>query len=301
MATSGPALRAGAGPGSKEFPVSVHPLSTTPPTIVPREKLDFGLDGDIPKYWFGDDAFKTRYFDSMSTTFPEGERYFICCVRDFRDQVSDERLRQEIKDFIRQEGQHGIVHSRFNDLLKAQGIDVDRLEGFTRTFLFDIMRRFFPRKHTLATTAACEHLTAIMAHSFFQRSDVMASADPRMMALYAWHAMEEMEHKAVAFDVMQKVAKVGYLRRIYTLFEVTIAFNLQMLIYTNIMLKTDGHSLWARTKMFAKGLWWLYGARGLYMSNLKPYLRYYKPGFHPWQETEPSCYQLWVDTFNRTG
>ena len=34
-------------------------------TIVPREKLDFGLDGDIPKYWFGGDAFKTRFFLSL--------------------------------------------------------------------------------------------------------------------------------------------------------------------------------------------------------------------------------------------
>ena len=97
-------------------------------TIVPREKLDFGLDGDIPKYWFGGDAFKTRFFDAMSTIFPEGERYFISCVRDYRDQVSDPKLLAEIKDFMRQEGQHGIVHSQYNERLKAQGIDVDALE-----------------------------------------------------------------------------------------------------------------------------------------------------------------------------
>ena len=63
--------------------------------IVPREKLDFDLDGDIPKYWFGGDAFKTRFFDAMSTIFPEGERYFISCVRDFRDQVNDPQLLAE--------------------------------------------------------------------------------------------------------------------------------------------------------------------------------------------------------------
>jgi predicted metal-dependent hydrolase len=86
--------------------------------IVPREKLDFDLEGDIPKYWFGGDAFKTRFFDAMSTIFPEGERYFISCVRDYRDQVSDPKLLAEIKDFMRQEGQHGIVHMTYNQRLK---------------------------------------------------------------------------------------------------------------------------------------------------------------------------------------
>ena len=81
---------------------------TQPQQIVPREKLDFGLDGDIPKHWFGGDPFKSRFFDAMSTIFPEGERYFISCVRDYRDQVSDPKLLQDIKDFMRQEGQHGL-------------------------------------------------------------------------------------------------------------------------------------------------------------------------------------------------
>ncbi|TAK84474.1 MAG: metal-dependent hydrolase, partial [Aquabacterium sp.] len=89
--------------------------------IVPREKLDFGLDGDIPKYWLEGDAFKSRFFDAMSIFFPEGERFFITCVRDFRDQITDPQLLKEAKDFTRQEGQHGMVHRQFNDRLKAQG------------------------------------------------------------------------------------------------------------------------------------------------------------------------------------
>src|SRR5690606_38080036 len=153
--------------------------------------------GDIPKYWFGNDPFKTRFFDAMSTIFPEGERFFISCVRDFRDQVTDPKLQQEVKDFIRQEAQHGMVHDQYNDRLRAQGIDVDRLENIEKYLLFDLMRKYVPKKHTLAVTAASEHMTAIMAHSFFARKEVLESADPRMRAMYAWHAMEEIEHKSV--------------------------------------------------------------------------------------------------------
>jgi predicted metal-dependent hydrolase len=269
--------------------------------IVPRDKLDFGLDGDIPQYWFGGHPFKSRFFDAMSTIFPEGERYFISCVRDYRDQVTDPQLAEDIKSFIRQEGQHGIVHTQYNDRLKAQGIDVDKLEAVNRKLLFGILRKYLPPKQTLAETAASEHMTAIMAHGFFARKEVLESADPRMRAMYAWHAMEEIEHKAVAFDVMQKVAKVGYLRRVFAMAVVTLGFNIHSLLVTRYMLKVDGFSRWERAKLWAQGLWWLYKPGGLYLSMLGHYIQYYKPGFHPWQQGQMQSYQLWLDTFNRTG
>ena len=274
---------------------------SSPHTIVPREKLDFGLDGDIPKYWFGGDAFKTRFFDAMSTIFPEGERFFISCVRDFRDQVTDPQLQLEIKDFIRQEGQHGIIHNQFNERLKAQGIDVDMLERIETKLLFGIMRKYVPKKHTLAVTAASEHMTAIMAHSFFERKEVLQHSDPRMRAMYAWHAMEEIEHKAVAFDVMQKVAKVWYPRRVLAMLEVTLGFTIHSLLVTRYMLKVDGFSRWQRTRMWAKGLWWLYGPGGLFSSIAGHYFQYFKPGYHPWKAGQMDSYQIWLDTFNRTG
>jgi len=274
---------------------------STPHDITPREKLDFDLQGDIPKYWFGGDAFKTRLFDAMSTIFPEGERYFISCVRDYRDQVTDPQLQRDIKDFIRQEGQHGIVHSQYNDRLKAQGIDVDMLEGRMRHLMFKVIRKYVPKAATLADTAAAEHMTAIMAHGFFERKEVLESADRRMRAMYAWHAMEEIEHKAVAFDVMQKVAKVGYTRRTIAMVLVTLGFNIHALLVTRYMLQVDGFSRWQRIKLFAKGLAWMFGPGGLYMPMFGHYIQYFKPGFHPWQMGQMRSYQLWLDTFNRTG
>jgi hypothetical protein len=274
---------------------------TTSHQIVPREKLDFDLKGDIPKYWCGGDIFKSRYFDAMSTLFPEGERFFISCVRDYRDQVTDPKLAQEIKDFIRQEGQHGIVHTQYNDRLKAQGINVDMLEGLLRKLFFQIARKVAPKAQTLAETAATEHLTAIMSECLFTNKRVMGHADKRVRAMYAWHAIEEVEHKSVAFDVMQKIAKVGYLRRVFALLAVTMGFNLYTLVVTAYILKCDGLSLWQRTKLMTKGIWWLYKPGGLYMPVLGQYLEYFKPGFHPWQTEHLKSYEAWLETYARTG
>jgi predicted metal-dependent hydrolase len=75
--------------------------------IKPREQLDFKLDKGLPRFWNGGDPYKTRFFDAMSLTFPIGERYFISSVRAYRDDIKDPKLAAEVKDFIRQEAQHG--------------------------------------------------------------------------------------------------------------------------------------------------------------------------------------------------
>jgi uncharacterized protein len=265
--------------------------------ITPRKGPDFGLDGDIPKYWFGGDAFKTRFFDAMSLLFPEGEKFFIACVRDYRDRVTDPALQAQVKDFIYQEGQHGIVHTRFNDRLKAQGIAVDQILQRQRDIMFGFFRGRLPRVYTLGQTAAAEHMTALMAHGFFAKG-MFDDADPRIRAMYAWHAVEEIEHKAVAFDVFQKVAKGGYFTRVLSMLQVSLSFPLHVFVIMSHMFKVDGVK--NRLRVWLRGLWWLYGPGGLYPRLMPHYLVYFKPGFHPWKHGDMSVYRQWVDAYTRS-
>ena len=273
----------------------------TPPPIVPREKLDFGLEGDIPRFWLDNDPFKTRFFDAMSTLFPVGEKFFITCVRDFRDRITDPKVLQDIKDFTRQEAQHSMLHTQYNTRLQAQGIAVDAILEGQEKRLFGIIRKVFSREFTLGITSASEHITAIMADCFVERPEIFANADERIRALYVWHAMEEMEHKGVAYDVMQDIAKVGYRTRISSMLLVTILFPYHVLRIMNHMLQVDGFSGWERTKIWAKGLWWLYKPGGIFMPMMGKYFSYLKPGFHPWQEPVVASYEPWLKLLKETG
>ena len=265
--------------------------------VVPRARLDFDLGGDIPRHWFEGDAFKTRFFDSMSTLFPEGERFFIECVRDYREQVTDPELKQQVKDFIFQEGQHGMQHDRFNARLAEQGIKVAEIEEQNRRVIA-WWRRWMPKPLTLAMTAAAEHLTAIMAHAFLGNRELFARVDPRMRALYFWHGVEEIEHKAVAYDVMKRVAKVGYFTRILGMLLETLIFPFFTFLVMNHMFRVDGVP---RLRTWLRGLWWLYGPGGV-MTRLAPhYLRYYLPGFHPWQTGRMGGFEQWQKVYRESG
>jgi predicted metal-dependent hydrolase len=269
----------------------VHP-------IIPREKLDFGLDGDIPKYWFGGDPYKTRMFDAMSLIFPPGERFFMTCVRDYRDQIKDPQLLEEIKGFNRQEAQHSLVHNQYNERMRAQGIDVDAMMQWLDDLLFKKYRGSRSRAYTLAITCALEHFTSIGAHSLFDKRDVLKEADPRIRAMYSWHAIEEVEHKGVAFDVMNEYAKVGYFKRVLAMLETSVMFPTVIRRFTNQLLKADGFSRWERFKLSLQGLWWTFKPGGMVAPMIGAYFTYYRLGFHPWQEADQRGYAEWLAAFN---
>ncbi|MHA7834995.1 MAG: metal-dependent hydrolase [Algiphilus sp.] len=274
-------------------------MTTHPHRIVPRQGPDFGLDGDIPRLWFDGDPFKSRFFDAMSLLFPEGERFFIACVRDFRDDIKDPHLLAQVKDFIYQEGQHGAVHTQFNNRLKAQGIAVDHALQRQREIMFGTFRTRFSPRFTLAQTVASEHLTAMMAHGFFGKRGLFDKADARIRALYAWHAVEEIEHKAVAFDVYRTVAKGGYFTRVGAMLLTSFSFPMHVFILMRHMFERDG--IEQRGRLWLKGLWWLYGPGGLFPRLLPHYLRYFKPGFHPWQHGDMGVYKRWTASFKDSG
>lgn len=270
------------------------------PAIVPRQDLDFGLDGDIPRFWFAGDPFKTRLFDAFSVLFPEGERFFIDCVRDYRERVADPVLQEQVKAFTRQEGQHGRIHDFFNQRLRRQGVEVGRIEAILHR-LFEWERSVFPKRLTLGFTAAAEHMTAVMAHGFSHNAELFLDADPRLNALYMWHGMEEIEHKAVAYDVLQQVAGGGYLTRLLAMLYITLVFPLTVFAIMGHMFRVDGFGLWRRLGLWLRGLRWMYGRNGLYSGVSGHYFAWYRPGFHPWKAGAMENYNTWLEAFQRSG
>ena len=170
-------------------------------SITPRDlDIDFS---QVPRAWYGDSVVATGISNGVNMLFPHGERFFVRSVKHFLDQISDPVLRAQIKGFFGQEGRHAREHDRFNEILRQQGYEIDQfLEQYTR--MSSWIEDKLPPKLNLAITAASEHFTAILAEGALSR-DVLDRVDPSMRMLLAWHAAEEIEHKAVAYDVLQAI------------------------------------------------------------------------------------------------
>jgi predicted metal-dependent hydrolase len=264
-----------------------------------RTKLDFHLD-QAPRFWFGNDPFRTRMFDALSLTFPEGERYFIESVRLFRDKISDPDLQERVADFIRQEAQHGIAHDKMNQVMKDQGMPIDAFtKRLKKIFRFELEYR--SPQYNIAMTAAAEHLTALMADTFYSKKATLADADPFVRALFAWHAIEEMEHRDVAFDVMREVGEVTELTRRSALVITSILMFGFTFYRTNVMLKSDGFNLKQRLNMARKGIPWFFGRNGILTVKRAQYSDWFKKDFHPNQHPIIRQYDAWVDTLAKTN
>ena len=268
-------------------------------TPIVRSNLDFKL-ADVPRYWFAGDPFLTRMFDALSLTFPDGERYFIQSVRLFRDQIQDPDLKQRVADFIRQEAQHGIAHDKMNQVMKDQGMPVDQfIQRLNKVFKFELKYR--SPQYNIAMTAAAEHLTALMAETFYGEKETLQDAHPYVRALFAWHAIEEMEHRDVAFDVMQQVGNVPEVTRKMALVLTTGLMFGFTLYRANVMLKCDGFNRTQRLKMNVRGLQWLFGKQGKLRKMQSQYRDWFKPDFHPSQHPIIAQYDVWLETLAQTG
>jgi predicted metal-dependent hydrolase len=267
--------------------------------MVVRESLDFKLDDSIPKYWFNNDPFLSLLVDGICASFPEGERFFICSERPFKDQIKDPILAQELNDFIHQEGQHGIVHTEFNQILIKQGLPIESLLIFQKKIFAWQLSHFSP-KFNLAITAACEHITALMAECFFARKEMMENADYRVRAMLAWHSIEELEHKAVAYDLMNAL-KISYAMRTLAMLYVTIYCMKESMSQMSQFLKSDGFSFGERSWIMLRGMFSVFGRKGLFAPMAMHWFCYFRPNFHPWQSPPIDQHQVWINTFAQTG
>jgi uncharacterized protein len=234
-------------------------------------------DKGFDRYWHGS-PFKSFFWTQLSTSFDAGERFFIDSARALKGHIQNPELHKELAEFCKQEGHHTAQHLKFDRMNAAMGVDVETC-GRRYTATLNHVRKHAPPMGMLATTVALEHFTAGFAELHFKRPDLSADADPNVLALWDWHAMEETEHKATCYDIY-RAAGGGYFQRVVTMpvsWGLILAISLWNTFY---LLRKDG-KLWTRDTW--NGLRYLFGLRGMVSGLLPAFFAYLNPWFHPWK------------------
>ena len=207
---------------------------------IPTRRISFDATfDDVPRHFAaGGDLIGSHLTATLSSVFPDGEDFFVRSVRRFRDQITDPELKRQVTGFIGQEAVHGREHRAFNARLAELGYPTQLYERMTKRGLA-IRDRFVPAVSNLAATAALEHFTATMAELLL--TDEAARAEfghPAVRDLFVWHALEECEHKSVAFDVYRAIG--GSERtRVWTMKGLRIGFIVGALVQVVVSLFGD--------------------------------------------------------------
>jgi predicted metal-dependent hydrolase len=248
---------------------------------VPRRDMDFDrwLD-DLPKYFAADgDILMSHILTVLSSVFPDGEDFFVRSVTAVMDQVHDERLLAEVDGFVGQESMHGREHRALNDRLAALGYPTRAIGRYVQ-ILTAIRERIQGKKANVGFTAALEHYTATLAETLL--TDEAARNEigyPGARDLLMWHALEESEHKAVAFDVFRAIGGTELMRQV-TMWITHLTFVLETATWTAISVLGDSYAR-RHPWMLAKSTWRLRKSPFTKKGPVKLLFEYHRPGFHP--------------------
>ncbi len=283
----------GTGPGAlAPAAAAVGRQSSDPTRLVPTRRISFEESlQDLPRYFAtGGDLVSSHLAASLSALFPDGEDFFVRSVRHFRDQITDPELKRQVAGFIGQESVHGREHRLLNDRLAELGYPTKRIERFTKRGLA-FRTRVAPAKANLAATAALEHFTATLAELLLTNEEArnMFGHDG-VRDLFVWHALEESEHKAVAFDVYKAVGGSERMR-VWTMKSNRFGFVAGLLLQIAVALLFDRSTYrrgglrrslagFRRSPLISKDLW----------QQLRDYDR---PDFHPDDRDTTELVEQW--------
>jgi predicted metal-dependent hydrolase len=275
--------------------------TTNPARKVPTRRISFEESlQDVPKHFAGDgDLIASHVAASLSAVFPDGEDFFVRSVRQFRNEITDPELKRQVAGFIGQEAMHGREHRAFNDRLAQLGYPTKQVEWITKRGL-ELRERIASPKANLAATAALEHFTATLAELVLSDEETRGQfGHQAVRELFEWHALEESEHKAVAFDVYKAVG--GSERtRVWTMNALRYGFVIGMAFQVAVSLLFDRETYrrgklrksfkrFRKSPVMSRAIW----------DQLKDYNR---PDFHPDDRDTTPLVEKWrAELFGAEG
>ncbi|MEV6699191.1 metal-dependent hydrolase [Streptomyces sp. NPDC051453] len=194
--------------------------------ITPR-RVSFDWE-TTPLHWIPGEPTATHVINVLHLLLPAGERWFVRVFKEGLPLVDDPELLGDVKGFMGQEATHSVQHAYVLDHLAAQRLDTG---DFTKhvDFLFERLLGERPPlgapvstrewlRFRLSVVAAIEQFTAVLGNWVLHAEGLdAAGTDEVMLDLLRWHGAEEVEHRAVAFDMYQHCGGEGlprYARRL---------------------------------------------------------------------------------------
>jgi uncharacterized protein len=254
------------------------------PQIVPRS---YRASPDVlsERHWVRKDPYATAFFNALSAVFPHGETFMIRSLLPWVDRVQNP-LRGDVEAFIDQEAGHSRAHVAMNRALIETGYDIAPLDRKIRAFV-----SFFEDANDivkLTATMCIKHFTAIIAAELLKNRGHLAGADDKILELWLWHAIEEVEHKGVVFDVWDHATRDwgpvrSYLWRSVFMVAVTTSFFVNRTLGQIELLRQDGVGFFTALKnVLATG----FGKGGIGRNVLRPWAAFFRPNFHPWNQDD---------------
>src|SRR5688572_14202203 len=124
---------------------------------------------DIPRHWFHGEPAATHLLNAYTLLVPDNEGFYIRTLNAALPGLADIDLRSAVREFSRQEGQHGVAHRRAWQWLAGQGYRFDGFVRFADKAAFAVVEKIAPLPLRVAIVSCVEHLNAAIGHEYLRR------------------------------------------------------------------------------------------------------------------------------------
>ena len=267
-----------------------------------------------PLEWIPNEPFASHFINEINLLLPAGEFWFCKVYNEALPLIRDQKLRGDVRLFIRQEAMHARAHgAAVKDYLNVHGIETES-NTLQEDRLFEVLLAEKPfgktvpsaLKHRwllfrLGVIAAVEHMTCVLGQYVLEnrRWDELG-ADPQLLDLLRWHGAEEVEHRSVAFDVYRHLGG-GYASRYY-LAAITMPAIYGLWVHGAAhILKQDPRFRDQRPSVFRPWIWrrwWQESAKGVLPNPLwlaSRELPFFSPWYDPLREGSTEQAKAYLD------
>ncbi len=275
------------------------PTLVSPAPSITTRRMAIEHSEEMSRHFLDGDILMSHVMAVLSATFPKGEQFFVDSVRNYRDQITDDDLRRQVAGFIGQESMHGREHDSLNETLARLGYPTRFVDAATGRAMA-LIQQLAPKSVQLAFTAAAEHFTSVLAEQLLEDDPFDDQDVPdEIRALFRWHALEEAEHKAVAFDVYDECVHNEVIR--LATMHVTTA--LLVMVAAGALVGSTITDPAARNPLrFVRSLLNLRNSPFARRKVGVRLLEYHRPGFHPDDRDTEHLVARWQDAlFGESG
>ncbi|AXI04715.1 metal-dependent hydrolase [Aquirhabdus parva] len=220
----------------------------------------------------------SHFLTALSMSFPRGEMFFVDTIKNVRSEIKDPSLKADIAAFIGQESMHAKAHDQFNTEIQSADYHLKRFDAEIDKEMARL--RTLSKRRQLAATVALEHFTAMIAGYILTHPKLVQQLPPNMASLWIWHAVEEIEHKHVAFDVYQTVFN-NLAQRRRSMRTISLGFIISNTVMTSQLLWQNRKQSLGSVKQIWANLQGVGTLAHMMVSLLPEYLAFYKESFHP--------------------
>jgi len=271
-------------PSKADKPLYYELLPEAIKDVPVKRNYHFKLTPDKVANWHSYGHFVSLFYNSLSMFFPAGETMFIKSVQAHRYATqTDPLLSKQVSAFVAQEAIHGREHQIYNDAIRQVYPWVTYAERGAAWLCYMVLT-YLPIRMQLAATVSLEHWTGILAGNALENLDNFNGSEEAFKMIWHWHALEENEHKAVAFDVYSAVYGYGGLAYIDKFIAIWLSSILLWTMAGFSFLCQAVYDLsifnpieWINLFSFL----WIYPGhmRGVF----RDYWEFFDPKFHPWR------------------